>query len=60
MLTLQPELVRGLLTSELVYAPTEAMAADEQMESKIANLVESLEEHEDTLRIYTTLDSCGN
>jgi len=59
-LTSRPELVRELLASELVYAPTETIAADEQMEGKIANLVETLEEHEDTLRVYTTLDSSAN
>jgi len=55
-LTSQPELVREL-SSELVYTPTETIAADEEMEGKVANLVEALEEHEDTLRVYTTLDS---
>jgi translational activator of cytochrome c oxidase 1 len=56
-LTSEPELIRELLASELIYAPTETMTADEQMEDKVANLVETLEEHEDTLRVYTTLDS---
>ncbi|KAF9653055.1 YebC-like protein [Thelephora ganbajun] len=55
-LTSQLELVHELLASELVYAPTEIMRADEHMEGKVANLVETLEGHEDTLRVYTTLD----
>ena len=56
-LTLQPKLVHELLASELVYTPAETVIANEQMEDKVANLVETLEEHEDTLRVYTTLDS---
>ena len=55
-LTSTPE-VGELLASELVYVPIEAGAADEQMGGQIANLVEMLEEHEDTLRVYTTIDS---
>jgi hypothetical protein len=45
------------LASELVYTATETIKGDEQMDDKIANLVETLEEHEDTLRVYTTLYS---
>ena len=56
-MTLQPKLVHELLASELVYTPAETVIANEQMEDKVANLVETLEEHEDTLRVYTTLDS---
>ena len=56
-LTSQPKLVHDLLGSELIYTPTETVTADEQMEDKVANLVGTLEEHEDTLRVYTTLDS---
>lgn len=59
-LTLQPELIRELLASELVYVPTETITADERMESEVANLIETIEEHEDTLRVYTTLDSGVN
>jgi len=59
-LTSQSELIRELLASELVYAPTETITDDGQMEDKIANLVETLEEHEDTLRVYTTLGSGSN
>lgn len=59
-LTSQPELIRELLASELVYIPTETITADERMESEVANLIETLEEHEDTLRVYTTLDSGVN
>jgi len=54
---LQPKLVHELLASELVYTPAESVTAGDQMEDKVANLVETLEEHEDTLRVYTTLDS---
>jgi len=59
-LTSQPEFVTELLASELVYVPTEANSFDEQMECKVASLVETLEEHEDTLRVYTTLDLGAN
>jgi len=59
-LTSQPELDCELLASELVYAPAEIITVDEQMEGNITNLVEALEEHEDTLRVYTTLDSGVN
>lgn len=59
-LTSQPELVRELRATELVYVPTKAIKSDEQMEYKVANLVEKLEEHGDTLRVYTTLDSGAN
>jgi len=59
-LTSQQALVRELLANELVYVPTKSIISDEQMEYKVANLVEALEEHEDTLRVYTTLDSGAN
>lgn len=59
-LTSRSELVRELLASELVYVPTQATTSDEQIESRVTNLVEALEEHEDTLRVYTTLDSGAN
>jgi len=50
-------LYRELLTSELVYVPREkAEEPDEELEAKVASMVESLEENEDTLRVYTTLD----
>ena len=49
-----------LLTSELVYVPAKTVTPEEYMESKVAGLVETLEEHEDTLRVYTTLDSGTN
>lgn len=55
-LTSQPELIHEFLANELVYTPTETITADEQMEDRVANLVETLEEHEDTLRVFTTLD----
>lgn len=53
----EPDLIRELLTSELVYTPTEPIPAGERMEAEVANLVQALEEHEDTLRVYTTLDT---
>jgi transcriptional/translational regulatory protein YebC/TACO1 len=59
-LTSRPELVRELLASELVYVPAKATSSEEQIECKVANLVETLEEHEDTLRVYTTLDPGAN
>ena len=53
----EPDLICELLTSELVYTPTELVPAEEQVEAEVANLVQALEEHEDTLRVYTTLDT---
>ena len=46
-----------LLSSELIYAPTMAGEADEELEGQIGELVAALEENEDTLRVWTTLDS---
>lgn len=48
------------MTSELVYVPIEATTTDKQLEGKVAGLVETLEEDEDTLRVYTTIDSGAN
>ncbi|KAJ3479691.1 hypothetical protein NLI96_g8884 [Meripilus lineatus] len=46
-----------LIGSELVYQPVDAAEPpDEQLESKISNIVDALEENEDTLRVWTTLD----
>lgn len=48
----------NLLTQELIYVPkSAAVEADEVLEGKISNLVEDLEENEDVLRVYTSLDS---
>jgi transcriptional/translational regulatory protein YebC/TACO1 len=53
----KPKLDQQLLTSELVYVPKEsAHEPGEELEAKIASLVETLEENEDILRVYTTLD----
>ncbi|THH13354.1 hypothetical protein EW146_g6855 [Bondarzewia mesenterica] len=50
-------LARELLTSELIYAPSEAPeGVDEEMESRVGEMVNELEENEDTLRVWTTLD----
>lgn len=49
--------VRELLTSELIYAPTEASeSTDEELESRVGEMVYELEENEDILRVWTTLD----
>ena len=53
----EPDLICELLASELVYTPTELVPAEELMEAGVAKLVQALEEHEDTLRVYTTLDT---
>ncbi|KAI0319826.1 YebC-like protein [Amylostereum chailletii] len=52
-----PGLVRELLNSELIYAPGMPGEADEEMENAVGELVQKLEDHEDTLRVWTTLDS---
>jgi len=54
----ETDFFRELLSSELVYLPLAAQVPDagEELTAKIANLVESLEENEDVLRVYTTLD----
>jgi translational activator of cytochrome c oxidase 1 len=46
-----------LLSSELVYSPVEeGDAPGDELEGKISDLVEALEENEDCLRVWTTLD----
>ena len=51
-------LSREVLASELVYTPSgESPLPDETIEVQIADLVEDLEEQEDTLRVWTTLDT---
>ncbi|KAI0062198.1 YebC-like protein [Artomyces pyxidatus] len=53
-----PELGAELLTSELIYAPSEAGAVeDDALENMIGELVGELEENEDTLHVWTTLDT---
>lgn len=46
-----------LLASELIYAPIEESSEPEDdIGPKVAELVEALEENEDTLRVWTTFD----
>lgn len=53
-----PGMVKDLLGSELAYIPTEKLEfQDEELQTKTSDLVDSLEELEDTLRVWTTLDS---
>jgi translational activator of cytochrome c oxidase 1 len=53
----EPGLCRELLTSELVYLPKEPVHdLSEDLEAKVAGLIDSLEDNEDILRVYTTLD----
>ncbi|KAI0041558.1 YebC-like protein [Auriscalpium vulgare] len=55
-----PALGTELEKSELVYAPSDVAAAgenDDGLDERIAELVQQLEENEDTLRVWTTLDS---
>jgi transcriptional/translational regulatory protein YebC/TACO1 len=52
-----PGISNELLSSELIYAPLEeGESPDEGMEAQITDLVRALEEDEDTLRVWTTLD----
>lgn len=52
-----PGLCKELLGSELIYAPVDpAEPPDEETVAKISHLVEELEDNEDTLRVWTTLD----
>jgi transcriptional/translational regulatory protein YebC/TACO1 len=53
----QSGLSQGLLSSELVYVPAEDAVGDAERGSGIGELVANLEEHEGTLRVWTTLDS---
>ncbi len=50
-------LSQGLLSSELIYAPTEDAVDDDELSSRVKGLVNDLEENESTLRVWTTLDS---
>ena len=49
----QLELAPELLANEVVRSPTKTVTPNEQMEGKIANIVGTVEEHEETLRVYT-------
>lgn len=52
-----PDLCKELLASELVYSPVDpAEPPDEETAAKVENLVETLEENDDTVRVWTTLD----
>lgn len=53
----QSGLSQGLLSSELIYAPTEDAVEDDELSSTVKGLVSDLEENESTLRVWTTLDS---
>lgn len=53
----QSGLSQGLLSCELIYAPTEDPVEDDELSSIVKGLVSDLEENEDTLRVWTTLDS---
>jgi translational activator of cytochrome c oxidase 1 len=50
-------LSQGLLSSELIYAPTEDAVKDEDLNIRVKDLVSDLEENEGTLRVWSTLDS---
>jgi translational activator of cytochrome c oxidase 1 len=52
----QSGLSQGLLSSELVYVPAEDTVGDAERVSRIRELVAELEENEDTLRVWTTLN----
>lgn len=53
----EPDISHELLASELIYSPTEPSESSEEVESQLAELVEALEANEDTLRVWTSLDS---
>lgn len=46
-----------LQKSELIYTPMEPAELNEEVESQVGDVVADLEEDEDTLRIWTSLDS---
>jgi len=53
-----PGMSRELLTSELIYAPSDkSEVSDEVLENRVGELVSELEENEDTMRVWTTLDT---
>ncbi|VDC05331.1 unnamed protein product [Peniophora sp. CBMAI 1063] len=45
----------SLISSELAWRPKEAVELGDEIESSISELVDELEEHEDTMRVWTTL-----
>ena len=46
----------SLVSSELAWRPKEAVElGDEEIERSVGELVDELEEHEDTMRVWTTL-----
>jgi len=46
-----------LLNSELVYASIQPSQTSSDIESEISDLIEELEANEDTLRVWTSLDT---
>ena len=45
-----------MVSSELAWRPKEAVElGDEEIERSVGELVDELEEHEDTMRVWTTL-----
>ncbi|TFK42911.1 DUF28-domain-containing protein [Crucibulum laeve] len=49
-------LAAELQESALIFAPTDTSERSEELESKLAELVEGLEGNEDVLQVWTTLD----
>ena len=45
----------SLVSSELAWRPKEAVELGDEIEASIDKLVDELEEHEDTMRVWTTL-----
>jgi transcriptional/translational regulatory protein YebC/TACO1 len=45
-----------MLSSELIYKPTEPSESDPEMDAKVGELVEALEANEDVLSVWTTID----
>lgn len=55
-----PGMSRELLSSELIYTPLETLQVeDEELKKKLKDLVEAIEEEEDTVRVWTTMNHCG-
>ena len=48
-----------ILSSELIYRARDAQegAIDDELASNVSGLVEALEENEDCMRVWTTIDS---
>lgn len=46
-----------LVSSEWIYRAKDAPEVDEELEEKIMELKEELEDNEDCVRVWTTLDS---